>query len=881
MARETVLDTFVTRYLFKVDRQSLDKLDSRVDNLRQKLSTASDVFKKVGAVGTGAFAAIMTETAQFEKVMTQRIALIGTSAEAIEESRGVMSELVDETGVSLKALAEAVFFIESAGFEGAESMELLGLSAKASAVGLGEMKQIADLLTSVIRAYGEDAESAAITTDQLIAAIREGKLDPQSLSAPLASVIPLAAELKVGFGELSAAMAAFSIGGIDASRSATALRGIFSKIIKPSSQGLKELEDAGLTIEGLREVVANQGIVSAINLIETEFEGDVNKIAKFFEDVEGLTGVLAVLKNTDRFEDIKTTIEGASGELDVALEATQDTISFKFGVMVSNFRDALVQIGEIMAPTTKAILDSVNSIIDSFQALPDSTKNVIANIVTMMPAILGLGLALQGLSFILGGFKILGVLSPMVGVLTGAFSLLTPAVVGLFSVLKAHPIIAVASAAVLLITNFEEIVGFFSSLWDRVRPYIENFDLLDMGFVSSAVALLITNFEEIVGFFSSLWGRVRPYIKNFDLLAMGFSSLAEEIAGFFSSLWGRVSQHIKDFGLLAMEFASLADSFAEEIVGFFSSLWDRVRPYVENFDLLAMEFASFAEKIKVALWNMMPEWMRNIVAPNRPKEEVIQTGAGVTRDMYAGARDQEDRHLPLAAPMEFEIDQPGVTTFPTEQPGVTTFPTEEPGATEFSVEQPPITTFPVEQPGVTEFPVEEPPPIATFPTEQPTIGTTLLDDLMDAGFSRAEALEEIALLEPQEPPQDVLSATGPTTQDVEQEPGETTLLDDLVGAGLQQNEDSEQIANLGITDPIQSQQVQAPPIGFTIQSPPSQIAGGVPSAGDKTVNNSFSINEINVNAEGGSPDEIAQGIDYAIRDQFQTTVEDLDTSIAR
>ena len=842
MARETVLDTFVTRYLFKVDKESLNKLDSSVDNLRQKLSTASDIFKKVGAVGTGAFAAIMTETARFEEVMTQRIALIGTSSEAIAESREVMSGLVDETGVSLRALAEAVFFIESAGFEGAESMELLGLSAKSSAVGLGEMKQIADLLTSVLRAYGDDAESAAITTDQLIAAIREGKLDPQSLSAPLANVIPLAAELKVGFGELSAAMAAFSIGGIDANRSATALRGIFSKIIKPSAQGLKELEAAGLTIEGLREVVADQGIVSAINLISTSFDGEVNKIAKFFEDVEGLTGVLAVLKNTDRFEDIKTTIEGASGELDVALEATQDTISFKFGVMVSNFRDALVQIGEIMAPTTKAILDSVNSIIDSFQALPDSVKNVIASVITMMPIILGLGFAFQGLSLALGGFKLLGMLSPMVGALTGAFSLLTPAVVGLFSVLKAHPIIAVASAAILLITNFEEIVGFFSSLW----------------------------------------GRVRPYIKNFDLLAMGF--------------------------------------------------------------------ASFAEKIKMALWNMMPEWMRNIVAPNRPKQEereVVQTGtserragAELTGDMYAGARDQEDRHLPLAAPMEFETEQPEVTTFPTEQPGVTTFPTEqpevttfpteEPGVTEFSVEQPPITTFPteepqetafpieqppvtefqtesppiatfpveqpgamefpVEQPGVTEFPIEEPPvtefrteppPIATFPTEQPTIGTTLLDDLMDAGFSRAEALEEIALLEPQEPPQDVLSATEPTTQDVGQEPGETTLLDDLVGAGLQQNEDSEQIANLGITDPIQSQQVQAPPIGFTIQSPPSQIAGGAPSAGDKTVNNSFSINEINVNAEGGSPDEIAQGIDYAIRDQFQTTVEDLDTSIAR
>ncbi|BCV00221.1 MAG: hypothetical protein CM15mV33_840 [uncultured marine virus] len=61
-----------------------------------------------------------------------------------------------ETGRGPQELADAMFFIASAGLRGATAMEVLNASAKAAAIGLGQTKAVADAATSAVNAYGAE-----------------------------------------------------------------------------------------------------------------------------------------------------------------------------------------------------------------------------------------------------------------------------------------------------------------------------------------------------------------------------------------------------------------------------------------------------------------------------------------------------------------------------------------------------------------------------------------------------------------------------------------------------------------------------------------------------------------------------------------------------
>ena len=84
-------------------------------------------------------------------------------------------DLAGETARAPGELADAMFFIQSAGLRGAAAMETLEASAKAAAVGLGDTSTIADLATSALNAYGAENLSATAATDVLAAAVREGE----------------------------------------------------------------------------------------------------------------------------------------------------------------------------------------------------------------------------------------------------------------------------------------------------------------------------------------------------------------------------------------------------------------------------------------------------------------------------------------------------------------------------------------------------------------------------------------------------------------------------------------------------------------------------------------------------------------------------------
>ena len=171
-------------------------------------------------------------------------------------------------------------------------MKVLEAATKASAIGLGEVKTVADAVTSAVNAYGQANLSAEKATDVLTAAVREGKLEADSLAQSMGKVLPVSSQLGVGFEEVGAALAAMSRTGTEAAMATTSLRGILSALLNPSSQAEKELYNFGLSAEGLREQLKEQGLLSVLKTLTDRFGDNQEAAGKVFGNVRALTGVL-------------------------------------------------------------------------------------------------------------------------------------------------------------------------------------------------------------------------------------------------------------------------------------------------------------------------------------------------------------------------------------------------------------------------------------------------------------------------------------------------------------------------------------------------------------------------------------------------------------
>jgi TP901 family phage tail tape measure protein len=323
----------------------------------------------VGRVAAAAVAAVavasVKEAAQFETSLSKIQGLVGVSSDEIDILAESARRLGPAFGSSANDAADALFFITSAGLRGADATNILEAALKGSAIGLGETKTIADLATSAVNAYGASQLDGAKAVDVLAEAVRLGKLEPAELAASMGDVLPLASALGVRFDEVGAAMAGMSKTGTDAATASTQLRGIFNALVKPTSEANRALESMGLSAAGLREQVREKGLLSVLQTLTKEFDGNLEATADVFGNVRALTGVLDLMgSSAAENAEVFRLMADDTGVLDEALAITAETAQFKFNVAMGKTRDTLIGIGQSVLVNLMPHLDKFLAWID-------------------------------------------------------------------------------------------------------------------------------------------------------------------------------------------------------------------------------------------------------------------------------------------------------------------------------------------------------------------------------------------------------------------------------------------------------------------------------------------------------------------------------------
>jgi len=360
-------------------RNSIKQSEKSVNGFQSKLKGVASTIKLVfvGALAAGGVQALRSAK-QFDKSMTQIKSLVGIASAEVDKMGETAIKMATKTGRGANEAAEALFFITSAGLRGSEAMEVLEASLKAAAVGLGETKTVADLATSALNAYGSANLSATDATDVMVTAVREGKLEAGELAQSMGRVLPLASAMGVEFHEVGAAFAALSRTGTNAAEASTQIRGIFASLLKPTQQAEEALDKMSLSSAELRTQLREKGLLSTLQTLKKEFEGNDEAAAQVFGNVRALSAVLDLMgENADGTRKIFDNLTQSVNATNDAFIITEESTSQKLD-------KALAQLGNSTIPVAESALlglvNATNGLITAFKGLGKIAPRELDNI---------------------------------------------------------------------------------------------------------------------------------------------------------------------------------------------------------------------------------------------------------------------------------------------------------------------------------------------------------------------------------------------------------------------------------------------------------------------------------------------------------------------
>lgn len=309
----------------------------------------------------------------FEASMAKIVGLVGISREQVNAWSDDIIKLAPTVAKAPQELADALFFITSAGLRGADALDALRASARASTAGLGETKDVAFAAVSAMNAYGAENLSAEKAVDILTNTVRQGNVEASEVAGVLGKIIPVASNLGVSFDQVGGAIAGMTRLGADAGDAVTGLTGIFRAIIKPSKEAEETLGQYGLSALGLRHQLKEEGLLATLNTLSGVFAENEEAATQVFGRIQGLTGFLSLMgKNADANVEIFAALADSVGIGDEAFKAAAETTEFKFNQALTELKVVALEVGQKLLPLiTENLEEILPALLEVLPALGD------------------------------------------------------------------------------------------------------------------------------------------------------------------------------------------------------------------------------------------------------------------------------------------------------------------------------------------------------------------------------------------------------------------------------------------------------------------------------------------------------------------------------
>lgn len=364
----------------------------------------------------------------FNKSMTDIKALVGASDAQFKQYNARVLDLAQNLPVSAQELADAMYFITSSGYEGAAALKVLEQSGRAAAAGLGDTKGIADTVTSALKVFVDDNLTAKQSVDALVAAVREGKGEPDEFASSIGRVIPIAAQMGVSFQEILGGVSSLTLRGFSAQKAVTGIRAALIDLLKPSAAGSDVLKEIGLSAEWVSKGI-EKDFIGTLTELQSRLEGNNKAQSQLFDNTFAWNAVSALVgKNLSATNEVMGEVQNSAGDSAKALANASKETEYQIRLAWNKIKTTLLEVGrDTLLPIVKSISEFVSGLADRFRALDPVMKSNVLRFIAIAAAAGPVLLILGALSSAIGALMrpwnlVIGLVAVLIGKLSWLYS---------------------------------------------------------------------------------------------------------------------------------------------------------------------------------------------------------------------------------------------------------------------------------------------------------------------------------------------------------------------------------------------------------------------------------------------------------------------------
>lgn len=587
---------------------TVQKIANAGEGLKKFGSGVSDVGKSltrnvtVPMVGLGG--AIIKTTADFDAQMSKVRALSKASAEDFELLRNKAREMGEKTKYSATEAAEAMEYMALAGWDTTQMLGgIEGIMNLAAASG-EELALTSDIVTDALTAFGLQAEDAADFADLLAQTAASSNTNVAMMGETFKYAATTLGPMGYTAEDTALAIGLMGNAGIKASQAGTALRGLMSRMAKPSDEvasamnrlGLSLSNDEGEMYSFYDIMVKMRESFTHINMPLDEFNEKINELDQQLEDgtltqkkydkaldelilqaygAEGaekaraaamlagknaMSGMLAIVNASDEdFNKLKQNIDESGGAAEEMARIMQDNTSGKVDQLVSKLTELAISLGDLLIPVVDKVVEYLQDLTDQFNALDDSQKEMIikaaAIVAALGPVLVVLGTLIESLGRLFTWLpKIVGGLQPVMA----AFK-------ALWAVILANPIVAIIAAIVALVALIATKGDEIQAIIQKVDDFLQNVFAKDWTEVfGPGLGGALNNFMSIL---KNMWDNCKKMLDG----------IIDFIRGVFTGNWERAWGGLKKiFGSVFDSLINLAKAPINKIISMINSMFSGI-----------------------------------------------------------------------------------------------------------------------------------------------------------------------------------------------------------------------------------------------------------------------------------------------------------------
>ena len=485
----------------------LGKFSKRLDRIGSSLTR--NLTLPLLAVGASSVKA----ASDFEASMTKIQTLVGTSASDVNKLRESVLQLSGKTATAPRELAEGLFFIQSAGFKGKASIEALEVSAKGAAIGMGEMKDIANALTSIMTGYASEGMTAVRAGDLLHETLKQGKFEASEFMNKLGAIIPTAAAFGISFEQLGASVATMSKLSGDAAGSLVAVNRLIMSLNAPSEKQSKILNKVFGSYDNLSKSL-KRDFAGTLGIIFEALKGNDQELVNVFGSVRAVKAAFATAGlQAETYGEVLEGMNRSAGNVAQGFDTVSEKAEFKFKRALSDLTAASIRLGAVLMPIATKLADKLSNMANKFSRLSSETVEKISKI----------GIAL----FALGpGLVILSKIASMFKYLLVLVRLLIPTLLAVGSFFMA------LTPFGRIITLIAAAIGLMASQWDKTKEMMVKVINLVIGLANTFLTLREVMVQAVLFGFKFFLETSKLYLKLIGSFFEGLGNVIIDVLSF-------------------------------------------------------------------------------------------------------------------------------------------------------------------------------------------------------------------------------------------------------------------------------------------------------------------------------------------------------------